>query len=285
MEEPETRQAPVPAPADGLFLTAGLARLLRDVLTADADKQSAAGRAPAEQALAALRAYEGLGAEAAGSAVLGVIRLQAGDFGAALSALRDAEGACAALTEPGHVRDSSGGLRLEAFGAGAVLLDRVPTTFRSHNAGRAVFLLALADNRGMHVEQLADWLWPDRTCDQGRLSGRVRTLLWDVRQGLGAEAWRLRRRGPHLRLDTAGVPIDVVGVRTRARSVLRTADAPAAARLADDLRRPLLTRWAYDEWVLTESAVNESLADRLDALASSRSGTAVARPAAVSSRV
>jgi len=161
-------------------------------------------------------------------------------------------------------------LSLAAFGAGSVLRSGSVVEFRSHNAERALFSLAMAGSGGMHAEELADRLWPDVTPDRAHVLGRIRTLLWDIRKGLGADAWRIKRSGPHISFEAADVAFDLCELRTRGRRALGSAtpdDATEAGLLAAMLRRPILTRWAYDDWVLTEDSANKLLADRLEALA------------------
>ncbi|HEV2371888.1 MAG TPA: hypothetical protein VGS19_06940, partial [Streptosporangiaceae bacterium] len=153
-------------------------------------------------------------------------------------------------------------LRLVAFGPGAVLRAGQPVTFHSHNAERLLFLLTLTGT-GVHVEELADRLWPDAPSDHSRALGRIRTLLWDARQGLGPHAWRLSRRGPVVGFDFGGVSCDLAELRSDVQTAVRAQDVAATSVLARRLRTPLLTRWAYDEWVLREAAANQALADRL----------------------
>jgi DNA-binding SARP family transcriptional activator len=139
----------------------------------------------------------------------------------------------------------------------------------------------------MRVEELADRMWPDVTPDRAHVLGRIRTLLWDIRKGLGADAWRIKRSGPHLSFDGAGVAFDLYEVRTRARRALGGAapcDVAAAGQLVDLLRSPILTRWAYDDWVLTEDSASQLLADRLEALAYASSRPAGSPPARMATR-
>lgn len=172
------------------------------------------------------------------------------------------------LSDLAYRRLLAGGeqLSLTAFGVGAVYRSGRPVVFHSHNAERALFMLALPGAHGIHTEQLAEQLWPEAAADRTRILGRLRTLLWDMRKGLGPHAWRLQRQGPHLSFDTTSVPVDLIELRSRARATLAGADQTAAAVLADLLRRPLLTRWAYEDWVLSEDAQNQALADKLQRL-------------------
>lgn len=157
----------------------------------------------------------------------------------------------------------SGTVSLLAFGPGRVLCESRPVRARTHNCERAMFLLALAGPPGMHVEELADRLWPDGFVEQRKLLGRMRTLLWEMRQVLGAQSWRVERDGPIVRLDTFGVSFDLLAARAAARTAARTSPGPAAREIAHRLRGPLLTRWQYEEWVLAEHARNVALSDRL----------------------
>jgi tetratricopeptide (TPR) repeat protein len=150
-------------------------------------------------------------------------------------------------------------LRLLAFGPGRIECDGRPVRARTHNCERALFLLTLAGPAGMHVEELADRLWADDFVEQRKLLARVRTLLWEMRQVLGSQAWRLERDGPIVRLDTFGVSCDLL----EARIAARTASGPAARDIAARLREPLLTRWRYEEWVQEEHLRNTSEADGL----------------------
>jgi len=178
------------------------------------------------------------------------------------------------MSEPAYQRlfAESAELTLVAHGAGQVLRSGRPLEFRGHHACRAVFLLALAGPDGVHVEQLAESLWPGAGCDHRRLLGRVRTLLWQVREGLGPHSWRLRRDGPIISLDLAGAVFDVARTRADAHQLLRdrpgehggTRCGERGRLLAARLRGPLLTRWAYEEWVLAEVERNDLLADQLD---------------------
>ena len=166
----------------------------------------------------------------------------------------------AAVDDPAYLTLFGGDwLRLVAFGPGEVICDGSPPPIRTHNTERALFLLALAGPAGMHAEELAGLLWRDDDPDPKRLSGRLRTLLWEMRRVLRTQAWRLERVGPIVRLDTFGISFDLAQARTEAR----TASGPAAADLAARLRGPLLTRWAYDDWVRDERLANDLLADRL----------------------
>jgi tetratricopeptide (TPR) repeat protein len=152
-------------------------------------------------------------------------------------------------------------LRLVAFGPGTVHGTDGLIRFRTDNASRTVFLLALAGPHGTNIEQLAGHLWTDRV-DHSRLLARLRTLLWDIRTGLGPDSWRLRRTGATVSLDLTGVPFDLPDTRNAAH-VARTGNHADTRTIVSKLRQPILTRWAYDDWVLTEQDHNNQLADQI----------------------
>jgi tetratricopeptide (TPR) repeat protein len=158
----------------------------------------------------------------------------------------------------------AGELRLVAFGPGRILRDGRPVIFCTASAARAIFLLALAGPDGMHVEELADKLWPTASADRRHMLGRVRTLLWDMRRGLGPHAWRIERRNAVIRMDLAGAAFDLAETRATTRRVLGGGrPRRATATLSGQLRKPLLFQWAYESWVIDECLQNELLADQL----------------------
>jgi tetratricopeptide (TPR) repeat protein len=148
------------------------------------------------------------------------------------------------------------GLRLEAFGPGRILSGNRPLSFRSHNAERGLFLLAIAGSDGMHVEQIAESLWPGASSGHRLLLGRIRNLTWDARRGLGLHAWRLDRTGPTVRLDMTGASFDLAAARAAARG-------PGMETSVAELQRPVLTRWAYEDWVVEQADYNQALIAKL----------------------
>ena len=158
-----------------------------------------------------------------------------------------------------HVLFGGGSLILRAFGPGEIRCEGHPLRVRTHNSERALFQLALAGPGGLHIEELADRLWPEVMVERRKILGRIRTLLWEMRQVLGAQAWRLERDGAIVRLDMIGVSFDLLEARESARA----ASGPVAGEAADRLRAPLLTRWRYEEWVCEEESRNALLADLL----------------------
>lgn len=82
-----------------------------------------------------------------------------------------------------------------------------PVVFLTRHAEAAVRLLAAAGPKGMTMDELAGLLWPG--ADPERVGQRFRTMLWQVRSGLGGESWRLQRRRDVVTLDVTG--LEVVG--------------------------------------------------------------------------
>jgi DNA-binding SARP family transcriptional activator len=64
----------------------------------------------------------------------------------------------------------------------------------------------------MSAQELSDVFWPG--IPEERQRARLRTLLWQARNSLGADAWRVQRQGNIVVLDTSGV--DVFGSITAA---------------------------------------------------------------------
>ena len=99
------------------------------------------------------------------------------------------------------------GLRVEVAGRPEVVIGGEPAQFLTRHAELSVYLCALAGPRGLPTAELAATLWPG--VSEQRCSGRLRTLLWQVRNTLGEEAWRLRREGDRVVLDLTGVAVDL----------------------------------------------------------------------------
>ena len=143
-------------------------------------------------------------------------------------------------------------LRLEAFGPGRVFSEGRPLTFASSHPEKLLFLLAFAGEDGLHVDQLAERLWNDAARVRRQMLGRIRTMLWDARRGLGVHAWRLERTGPVIRMNMTGVAFDLTEARAVARSNRDSHEV-------EQLLRPILSRWAYEEWVVEQSDTNQAL--------------------------
>jgi tetratricopeptide (TPR) repeat protein len=83
-------------------------------------------------------------------------------------------------------------------------------TFITRHAEIAVLTLTLAHPNGLDAGDLAAALWPGAPA--ARLGPRLRTLLWQIRNALGADAWRLVRHDSSISIDLAGVTFDTSAV-------------------------------------------------------------------------
>ena len=158
---------------------------------------------------------------------------------------------------------SSTPLHIEAFGCGRILLGDRRATFATRHAEATVFILAFAGMEGVDAETLAEQFWPNVSSSVWH--GRLRTLLWQIRRGLGDEAWRLERDGAIVRLDLAGATVDVDETRRRAHAVLRGSPVESGERtqLAATLRQPLVAAYQYEEWLCDHANELRGLAARL----------------------
>ncbi len=135
-------------------------------------------------------------------------------------------------------------LRINVLGPPAVLLDGRRVEFLTRHAELATYLLAIAGPIGIPPGELASVLWPG--VDQRRAQPRLRTLLWQVRNALGREAWRVQRRSGRLSLDLTGVEVDLHGEelaqeeRAAAADLAGEPSEPPTDRPPGDRGRPLV---------------------------------------------
>ena len=117
------------------------------------------------------------------------------------------------LPDPAYDRlfQPAGSLRIEPANSPAVRRDGTPVVFLTRHAEAAVRILASAGADGMATQDLIDLFWPEAPTERQR--ARLRTLLWQTRNSLGADAWRVQRVRDLVVLDTDGV--EVVGTVSR----------------------------------------------------------------------
>ncbi len=165
----------------------------------------------------------------------------------------------------------TGGSRLDVtvLGDAMIHVDGVRCRFATHNAERAVLALALAPKGVLHCEVLGDRLWGDVAPQL--LGGRIRTLLWHVRQGLGhSHAWRVTLVRGVVRIDLRGMHIDALqAVQCAQRLLGASSQVPSEpdchpAGIVEKLRLPLLPVMQYEEWVQDYEASLQRLAERLE---------------------
>jgi tetratricopeptide (TPR) repeat protein len=106
----------------------------------------------------------------------------------------------------------AGKLRIDVSASPSVHRDGEPVGFLTRHAEATVRLLALAGEAGVTSQELINIFWPDVPVDRQR--ARLRTLLWQARNSLGADAWRVQRKRDQVFFDGAGV--EIVGSRTKA---------------------------------------------------------------------
>src|SRR5437868_1609029 len=101
-------------------------------------------------------------------------------------------------------------LTLRLFGSFDALVHDEPLPPLYSRKGHSLLaLLALAGGRAVERSWLAGTLWPDN--EEARALYYLRRSLTDLRHALGIEAARLVSPSrPTLRLDLAGVEVDVV---------------------------------------------------------------------------
>ena len=112
-----------------------------------------------------------------------------------------------ALPDPAYQRLflPEGVLRIELSASPAVRRDGEPIDFLTRHAEATVRSLAAAGDDGVSSEDLVGMFWP--TMSKVRQHASLRTVLWQARNSLGADAWRLQRRGDVVVFDVSGVEL------------------------------------------------------------------------------
>jgi hypothetical protein len=98
-------------------------------------------------------------------------------------------------------------LRISVIGRPSVTIEGRRVEFLTRHAELAVYLLAIAGPVGVPNRELEATFWPG--VDERRTGPRLRTLLWQARNALGGEAWRLQRRRGRVFLELNGVEVDL----------------------------------------------------------------------------
>ncbi len=157
-----------------------------------------------------------------------------------------------ARSAPAHQRAALAGplarrrtLEIDVLGPLAIRVHGEPCRFKTNHAARLVVILAFARAVGVHPDTLAEQLWPDKEPEDAM--GNLATAVWEARQGLGVEQWRLERDADRVRLRPEGAHIDL----DRAIAVLAS-DAQGREReqAREAVRRPVLPEWQHEEWVI-----------------------------------
>ena len=112
-----------------------------------------------------------------------------------------------ALPDPAYDRLflPDGRLTINLSSADAVQRDGQPVEFLTRHAEVAVRLLAKSAPKGMTVQELSEIFWPGASPERQR--ARLRTLLGQARNSLGADAWRVQRQHDLVVFDASGVEV------------------------------------------------------------------------------
>jgi hypothetical protein len=125
-------------------------------------------------------------------------------------------------------------LRISVLGPPSVVLRNERVEFLTRHAELAVYLLTIAGPSGVPAVELAAAMWPG--VDERRAGPRLRTLLWQARNALEGEAWRLQRRSGSVFLDLTGVSVDLLEVDLAQQESAAATDL-APRPLTDDTSR------------------------------------------------
>lgn len=108
-----------------------------------------------------------------------------------------------------------GTLRIDLTAQTPVRRDGESVAFLTRHAETAVRLLAASGQSGLSSKELSEIFWPGISAE--RQSARLRTLLWQARNSLGADAWRVQRKRDIVVFDATGV--ELVGTITTSEIV------------------------------------------------------------------
>lgn len=112
-----------------------------------------------------------------------------------------------ALPDPAYQRLflPEGELRIDLSASPAVRRDGEAVDFLTRHAEATVRLLAAAGDDGVSSDDLVGMFWP--TMSKLRQQASLRTSLWQARNSLGVDAWRLQRRRGVVVFDVSGVEL------------------------------------------------------------------------------
>ncbi len=141
-------------------------------------------------------------------------------------------------------------VRIRLLGGFEVQVDGVPVPSQAwsrRSAASLVKLLALADARRLHREQVVEALWPGTPWDAA--APRLHKAAHYARRALGGEPGAVVLRNEVVALlPDAEVSIDVPELERAARQALAEGTAEAAATALEEYAGPLLPHDAYEPW-------------------------------------
>jgi predicted ATPase/DNA-binding SARP family transcriptional activator len=159
----------------------------------------------------------------------------------------------------------NGALRIRLLGGFEVVAGESvvgESAWRLRRAKSVLKLLALAPDRRMHREQVAEVLWPDR--DQASAANNLRQALYVTRRALdaaapGASAWLEVNDGVLALGPEPGVQIDVDAFEAAAARARERPTTETCRRALDCYGGELLPEDRYEEWT---AARREALRER-----------------------
>jgi tetratricopeptide (TPR) repeat protein len=98
------------------------------------------------------------------------------------------------------------GLNITIGTTSSAVLGDEPIAFITRHAELALYALVMASPAGIPADEFAGWLWPDSARERSR--PRLRTMLWQLRNGLGSEAWRVQRSRGMVGIELNGVNVE-----------------------------------------------------------------------------
>ncbi|HEU0104385.1 MAG TPA: AAA family ATPase [Mycobacteriales bacterium] len=128
-------------------------------------------------------------------------------------------------------------------------------------AAELVQLLALAEARRLHRDEVVEALWPHLTPEAG--AANLRKAAHHARHALGDPAAVVLRAGRVVLFPDASIDTDVAAYEAAAATALAGADAARCLRVARTYSGELLPEARYEEWTQTRRAHLHALQVRL----------------------
>jgi tetratricopeptide (TPR) repeat protein len=145
-------------------------------------------------------------------------------------------------------------LQVRVLGRQSIRVGDTELRFRTSRAEHLILILALAGGRGVSADIVSESLWPG--ADAVKRPSNLSTAIYDARQALGSEAWRLHRSGSQFWLDLDGAVVDYDDAMRRSRGTgPRDGSEPVdhaeadRARAVEQLRLEILPTIGFEPWV------------------------------------
>ena len=150
-------------------------------------------------------------------------------------------------------------LEVSTRGKGTLMVCDRPVRLATRHATCALLWLCTAAEKRLAVDEVAPALWP--TAAESRLGRRLATMTWQIRRGLEEAAHLVERTPEALRIDAAGVRVNVLEARFAAQRAL-TNGRPIPEWAVEELSAEHCTPFAEMAWVVELNAVNAELLAR-----------------------